>query len=196
LAVAKPGVGANDGANTRLNGNHVKSIVAFFLALVIAMAVVDAAAPLASETDGSEVAPVFGVRIPPGYRNWRLVSVAREDGNLNDLRRILGNDLAINAYREGEIPFPDGTILVRLAWQSVSSEENNKVFGRPQSFVAGAPTNLQVMVKGSAKYASTGGWGFAQFTNGKPDGKAVQTSCSSCHNPDNTRDSVFTRYSP
>jgi hypothetical protein len=66
-----------------------------------------------------------------------LISVAHEEGNLNDLRAILGNDVAINAYREGKLPFPDGTIIARLAWSYVSSEENNKVFGRSQSFVAG-----------------------------------------------------------
>jgi hypothetical protein len=29
----------------------------------------------------------------------------------------------------------------------------------------------------SKKYASTGGWGFAQFTAGKPDGEAVHKTC-------------------
>ena len=94
--------------------------------------------------------------------------MAHEEGNLNDLRAVLGNDVAIKAYREGKLPFPDGTIIARLAWRHVPSEENNKVFGRPQSFVAGSPTNVQFMVKDSKKYASTGGWGFAQFKDGKP----------------------------
>jgi hypothetical protein len=35
---------------------------------------------------------------------------------LNDIRAILGNDIAIDAYREGELPYPDGTIIDRLAW--------------------------------------------------------------------------------
>ena len=65
--------------------------------------------------------------------------MAHEEGNLNDLRAILGNDVAIKAYREGKLPFPDGTIIARLAWSYVPSEENNKVFGRSQSFVAGPP---------------------------------------------------------
>jgi hypothetical protein len=60
----------------------------------------------------------------------------------------------------------------------------------------GANSRANNLGKGSVKYASTGGWGFARFTNGKPDGQEVQTSCSSCHNSDNTHDSVFTRYSP
>ena len=43
---------------------------------------------------------------------------------------------------------------------------------------------------------STGGWGFAQFTNGKPDGEEVQNTCFSCHAPNKDRDYVFTRYAP
>src|ERR1700687_1241176 len=114
-----------------------------------------------------QVAPVFGIEISPGYRDWKLISVAHEAGNLNDFRAILGNDVAIKAYREEKLPFPDGTIIVRLAWRYDSSEENNKVFGRDQSFVAGPPINIQLMVKDSTKYAATGGWGFAQFKDGK-----------------------------
>ncbi len=113
------------------------------------------------------------VKIPPGYRDWKLISVAHEEGNLNDLRAILGNDIAIEAYRAGKLPFPDGTIIARLAWSYVPSEENNKVFGHSQSFVAGSATNVQFMVKDSRKYAATGGWGFAQFKDGKPADEAT-----------------------
>lgn len=122
--------------------------------------------------------------------------MAHEAGNLNDLRAILGNDVAIKAYREGKLPFPDGAIIARLAWSYVPSEENNKVFGRSQSFVAGDPTNVQFMVKDSKKYASTGGWGFAQFDNGKPAQNVVQNACFACHEPVKARDFVFTRNAP
>ena len=140
--------------------------------------------------------PVFGIEIPPGYRDWKLISVAHEEGNLNDLRALLGNDLAIKAYREGKSPFPDGTIIARLAWSYVPSEENNKVFGRSQSFVAGTATNVQFMVKDSKKYAATGGWGFAQFKDGKRADAALLKTCFPCHEPVKARDFVFTQYAP
>ena len=144
-----------------------------------------------------EAAPIFGVKIPPGYRDWRVISVAHEAGNNNDLRAILGNDVAIKAYREGKLPFPDGTIIARLAWSYVPSEENNKVFGSPQSFVAGPPINIQLAVKDSRKYASTGGWGFAQFDNGRPADEALHKTCFPCHEANaKRRDLVFTRYAP
>jgi Cytochrome P460 len=126
-----------------------------------------------------------------------LISVAHEEGDLNDLCAILGNDVAIEASREGKPPFPDGTIIARLAWSYVPSEENNKVFGRPQSFVAGPPANgVQFIVKDPRKYASTGGWGFAQFNDGKPAAAAVHNTCFPCHEPVKARDFVFTRYAP
>ena len=158
--------------------------------------VVASVAPASGQADG-EAAPIFGVKIPPGYRDWRLISVAHEEGNLNDLRAILGNDIAIKAYREDKLPFPDGTIIARLAWSYVPSEENNKVFGRAQSFVAGPPKNgVQFMVKDSKKYAASGGWGYADFTNGKPGSEALHETCFPCHQPAKDRDYVFSRYAP
>jgi hypothetical protein len=149
----------------------------------------------ASEQADAQAAPIYGIKIPQGYRDWRLISVAHEEGNNNDLRAVLGNDIAIKAYREGKLPFPDGAIIARLAWSYVPSEENNKVFGRAQSFVAGAPINLQFMVKDSRKYAATGGWGFAQFKDGKPAAEPLHKTCFPCHEPATAQDLVFTHYS-
>lgn len=134
-----------------------------------------------------------------GYRDWRLISVAHEEGKLHDIRAILGNDSAIKAYREDKLPFPEGAIIARLAWLHVSSEENNRVFGRQQSFVAGAQPEwyLQFMVKDSAKYAATGGWGYAQFDkDGNPASEEKLKTCFPCHQPVQSRDFVFTRYAP
>jgi hypothetical protein len=172
------------------------SRIVFVLIVVMALAgAVAYIAPASGQADG-EAAPIFGIKIPSGYRDWRLISVAHEEGKLNDLRAILGNDVAIKAYREGKLPFPDGAIIARLAWSYVPSEENNKVFGRAQSFVAGPATNVQFMVKDSKKYASTGGWGFAQFKDGKPADEALHNTCFACHVPVKTRDFIFTQYAP
>jgi hypothetical protein len=151
---------------------------------------------LAPARTNGESAPVLEVKLPSGYRDWRLISVAHEEGNLNDLRAVLGNDIAIKAYREARLPFPDGAIIARLAWKYVSSEENNQVFGRPQSFVAGTATNVQFMVKDSTKYSSTGGWGFAQFNDGNAVDATALIGCFGCHVPVKARDYIFTRYAP
>ena len=167
-----------------------------FLMVAIAAAVVVFPAR-ASRSMDQEAAPLFVTEIPRGYRDWRLVSVAHEEGDLNHIRAILGNDKAINAYREGKLPFPEQTIIARIAWRHVPSEENNKVFGRDQSFVPGEapPWYLQFMVKDSKKYAATGGWGYAQFDkDGKPGPEADLKKCFPCHQAIKDRDFVFTRY--
>ena len=175
------------------------SRIVFVLIAVMALAGAAAyIAPASGQADG-EAAPIFGIKIPSGYRDWRLISVAHEEGNLNDIRAILGNDTAIKAYREEKLPFPEGTIIARIAWRYVASEENNKVFGHPQSFVPGPAPGwyLQFMVKDSNKYAATGGWGYAQFNkDGKPADEAPLKTCFPCHQAIKARDFVFTRYTP
>jgi hypothetical protein len=153
---------------------------------------------------GGEAAPICGVTIPPGFRDWHLISVKQltGGGGLKQLRAQLGNDIAIKAYREGKLPFPDGSIIAALHWKEVSSDADNKVLaeGFPgadlQSFFAGDAVNVQFMVKNSKKYATSGGWGFADFTNGKPSDLAVHQKCWPCHEPGKDRDYVFTRYAP
>jgi hypothetical protein len=172
----------------------MEKVSTFVIAAAMGVIVSGTMTPSACGADEGSY-PLFGGKLPPGYRDWKLISVAHEEGNLNDLRAVLGNDIAIKAYRAGKLPFPDGAIIARVAWSYVSSEENNKVFGRPQSYVAGSPTNVQFMVKDSKKYMSTGGWAFAQFNDGKPADIVVQ-ECFSCHVPVKARDFVFTRYAP
>jgi hypothetical protein len=136
----------------------MKRIALLLVAVAAVAGVVANFARPSGHADG-EAAPIYGVTIPPGYRDWKLISAAHEEGNLNDLRAQLGNDVAMKAFREGKLPFPDGTIIAALHWNCVPSEEHNKVFGRAQSFVAGPAKNIQFMVKDSRKYAATGGWG-------------------------------------
>jgi len=140
---------------------------------------------------------VYVTEIPAAYRDWKLISVAHEEGNLNSFAAVLGNDVAIKSYREGKLPFSDGAIVAALHYRFVPSEENNKAFGRVQSFVAGAPTNVQFMVKDSAKYAATGGWGFGHFnTDRKPVADSFMKTCFPCHQAVKDRDLVFTHYAP
>ena len=159
-------------------------------------------APASGQVDG-EAAPIYGIKIPAGYRDWRLISVnhlAGAGGNLRQVRAQLGTDIAIEAFRAGKLPFPDGAIIAALHWNEASSDENDKVLavGFPgaglESFVAGSAVNVQFMVKDSKKYAATGGWGFGDFTNGKPGDEALHQTCFPCHEPAKARDYVFTRY--
>ena len=174
-------------------------------ALVVVAAVSGAPVYLApaSAQDEGEAAPIYGIKIPAGFREWRLISVNHLAGmSIKQLRSQLGNDIAIKAFRDGTRPFPDGAIIAALHWSEVSSDANNKVLaeGFPgaglQSFVPGGALNVQFMVKDSKKYAASGGWGYADFTNGKPGNEALHKACFGCHEPAKDRDYVFTSYAP
>jgi hypothetical protein len=163
----------------------------YLVAIAMTVCVVAVISSASAQSAGS----VFVTKIPVGYRDWKLISVAHEEANLNSFGAVLGNDVAIQAYRDGKLPFPDGAIIAALHYRFVPSEENNKAFGQTQSFVAGDPTNVQFMVKDSKTYASTGGWGYGHFSqDGTPGGDALLKTCSPCH-AKAVRDSVFTRYS-
>jgi Cytochrome P460 len=175
--------------------------IAFVLVGVVALAgAVAFMAPASGQADG-EASPIYGVKIPPGYRDWKLIAVNHlVVGKLDQLRAQLGNEIAIKAFMEGKVPFPDGTIIAALHWNRVPSEDNNKVLAGPfpgaQSFVIGSAVNVQFMVKDSKKYAATGGWGFADFADGKPGSEALHKTCFACHQPAKAHDYVFSHYAP
>jgi hypothetical protein len=155
---------------------------------LVALGVAVAAADAPRKDD---LSPIYGVALPEGYRQWALVAPAQEAAPLDELRATVGNAMAMRAYRNGTLPFPDGTVLVKLAWKHVPSPE----FG-PAS-IPGAATTVQVMVKDSRRYASTGGWGFGRFVNGKPVDEAQHRTCFACHQARvRNHDFVFTRYAP
>lgn len=147
---------------------------------------------LAASTRGppaTNVSPIYGVTVPAGYRDWTLIAPAEEAAPLNELRVVLGNRKAVKAYRDGAPAFPDGTVLVKLAWKHVPSPDF-----APAS-IPGAPTTVQVMVKDSQRYAASGGWGFGRFVDGKPVDRAQHETCFACHAARVAdRDYVFTRY--
>jgi hypothetical protein len=179
----------------------MKRIGSLLLAAATLAAIVVYMAHASAQYDGDS-SPIYGVKIPAGYRDWKLIAVDQllVPGKADQLRAQFGNDIAIKAFKEGKVPFPDGAVIAAIHWTRVPSEDNNKVLAGPfpsaQSFVVGSPVNVQFMVKDSKKYAATGGWGFADFKDGKPGDKALHETCFPCHTPAKDRDYIFTHYAP
>ncbi|MEX3947665.1 cytochrome P460 family protein [Paraburkholderia sp. EG287B] len=144
-----------------------------------------------TQAPGQAASPIYGVTIPPGYRKWEMIAPAEEAAPLDELRVVLGNPVAIKAIENATLPYPDGTILVKLAYKRKQSDD----FG--PATVPGQPTTVQVMVKDSRRYASTGGWGYGRFINGVPANEAQHQTCFACHaSKVKDRDYVFTRFAP
>jgi hypothetical protein len=169
----------------------MKLILPALLAAAVASLAVAVASRISGDAAAENASPIFGVTIPDGYRRWELVAPALEAEPLNELRAVLGNGIAIEAYQKGRLPFPDGTILAKLAWKHVPSPEFE-----PAS-IPGSATTVQIMVKDSKKYAATGGWGFGRFIGGKPVDEEQHQTCFACHEARVTEhDYVFTRFAP
>ena len=157
--------------------------------MLCAMVLLASADNTVTAADIDDASPIYGVRIPAGYRQWQLIAPAEEAAPLNEIRAVLGNAIAVNAYRDGALPFPDGTVLAKLAWKRVPSPDF------APATVPGAATTVQFMVKDSKKYAATGGWGFGRFVNGKAADEAQHRTCFACHQARaKAHDYVFTRY--
>ena len=92
--------------------------IAFLLVAVATLAgVVAFTAPASGHAD-EEASPIYGVKIPAGYRDWKLIAVDHllVADKVDQLRAQLGNDIAIKAFKEGKVPFPDGSIIAAIHW--------------------------------------------------------------------------------
>jgi hypothetical protein len=196
---------ATVGARTLSKEGKMKRIVFLLVAGIAVAAAIASLAPASGHAD-QPASPIYGVTIPAGYRDWKLIAVSEiASGDKSQLRAEFGNDIAIKAFKEGTLPFPDGSIVIAHHWTKQPSPDNDKVLSMvpmvagldsPKSFVPGSFINLQIMVKDSKKYAASGGWGFADFKDGKPGDEALTKTCFPCHQPAKDRDYVYTRYAP
>jgi hypothetical protein len=128
-----------------------------------------------------------GITYFSDYKNWKVLSTTNRFDN-HTLRVIFGNDIAMRAIAEHHInPWPSGTVFAKAAWaQQVVSDGETKT---------GAFLQVEFMIKDSAKYASTKGWGYARWRGMdlKPYGKDANfaNECVGCHNPVRNNDYVY-----
>ena len=151
-----------------MNARFMQRTVWLALAVVTAAGVVTLMTSTAGRAD-DEGSPIYGVKIPAGYREWRTIAVNQllVPGKTDQLRAQLGNDIAFKAFKDGTLPFPDGAVIVALHWTRVPSEYNNQVlagaFPGAQSFVVGSRVNMQIMVKDSKKMCRDRRLGIRRF---------------------------------
>ena len=130
-----------------------------------------------------------GIAFIKGYETWQVIAPSYRPDK-DHLRVILGNNTAVQALTKGIRPFPDGTIMAKVAW-TTRKHPKFPVAVEPDKFV-----QVEFMIKDAKKYSATGGWGFARFTGPdlKPYGKdaGFVSECYGRHLPVKDNDYVFT----
>lgn len=146
----------------------MKKITLFILIATITVTLLS----FSTLSDSSEIA------FPEGYRRWTHVK-SNILGPHNPIvkyrgyNHIYANEKAFQGYQTGV--FPDGSVLV---FDVMDATIANKATSE------GSRRFIDVMVRDAAKYASTGGWGYAEFA---PDGTPINLNeievkkCYSCH---------------
>src|SRR5689334_13476585 len=133
------------------------------------------------------------VSFPRQFRKWATVksvvvgpqsaAFATEGG----IHHIYANDKALEGYDSGK--FPDGSVIV------YDLLETNDVAGNT---IEVQTRRVDVMIKQSDRYASTGGWEFMSFSgDDQSNGKLTatrQSACASCHAHRKDHDSVFSEF--
>jgi hypothetical protein len=125
---------------------------------------------------------VNDVPYPDGYRNWvhvksRFAGPKSADFQINGgFNHTYANDKALTGYLSGN--FPEGSIIV---FDVLIVQEDSVNHG----IVELARKRIDVMIKDSAKYAATGGWGYGQFKADHRDNGIrtleAATKCFACH---------------
>ena len=130
---------------------------------------------------------------PKEFRKWAHVksvlvgpqsaAFATEGG----IHHIYANDSALQGYDSGK--FPDGSVIV------YDLLETKEIAGNT---IEGPTRRVDVMVKQSELYRTTGGWKFMSFPGGNPaEGKLTaerQATCSACHSNRKDHDFVLSEF--
>jgi hypothetical protein len=142
---------------------------------------------------GSFIAKREAVAYPEGYRQWTHTKTHLVGPNnpawpkYGGFTHIYANEKAVQGYKTDK--WPDGAVLVVEVRESTENKGD---------YALGKRKFIDVMVKDSKKYASTGGWGFEEFMeegNGKPAlNEEGQKKCFSCHQSRAGERLVFTSY--
>jgi hypothetical protein len=140
---------------------------------------------------------VSPVPYPDGFRSWTHVKSLivgpdhKSFGERGGIHHYYANDRATAGYRAGT--FPDGSIIVD---EAVFTRDGDG--GAKGLTFEGGRRFLDVMVKDSTRYGSTGGWGYEHFDR---DDRAPtlsgegQATCAACHSKSKT-DHVYSQIRP
>jgi hypothetical protein len=132
------------------------------------------------------------VAYPAGYREWTHVKTAINGPaapvSHQGFHHIYANEKAMEGYRTGK--FVDGSVIVFDVIESITQSNGNVNEGKRKL--------VDVMVKDSHRYDSTGGWGFEEFAESSISDRKIlhlaKQSCFNCHASQKQKGFVFSTY--
>lgn len=129
---------------------------------------------------------------PDGYRTWtHIKTMTLHKGHPLEnpflgIHHVYGNEKAVKGTQSGK--FDEGAVLVfdllEYTTANNASTEGDRVL-------------IGIMVKDSANYPATGGWGFEGFKGNSHTERLVNDggqSCFGCHAPQKDNDYVFSHW--
>ena len=130
-----------------------------------------------------------------GYDGWQDIAVSATEGSV---KAILGNDTAIEAYKEG-IPdngkaFPEGAKFVKIEWIKKKNPLSPYFVEVPDTL-----KTVSFIEKDSKRFPNTHGWAYAQFASDSAS-KTFKPSVTGsecgyqCHTKVASKDYIFTAY--
>lgn len=132
------------------------------------------------------------VDYPDGYRTWtHIKTMTLHKGHSLEnpfmgIHHVYGNEKGVKGSKSGQ--FDDGAVLVFDLLQNMTQDNAS---------TEGDRILVGVMVKDSAKYPSTGGWGFEGFKGNSHTQRLVNDggqSCYACHASQKDTEYVFTHW--
>jgi hypothetical protein len=155
--------------------------------LLILLAVIGIASMKAVIRPQKELVPY-----PEGYRKWTHVKTAINGPTApvthQGFHHIYANDKALEGYRSGK--FVDGSVIVFDVIESLAQPNGNITEGKRKL--------VDVMVKDTQRYDSTGGWGFEEFNEGLITDRKIlhlaKQRCFNCHASQKDKDFVFSGF--
>jgi hypothetical protein len=134
------------------------------------------------------------VPYPEGYRGWAHVKSAtvgpasKRFASIGGFQHIYANTEAMVGYRTRA--FPEGSVVV-VDWLEMQETEG--------AFAEGPRRQIDVMMKDSTRFATTGGWGFQRFVKDSKTELAATPrpqQCFACHDQRKKDGLVLSTYRP